>query len=79
MQASRSSNAATRRGATIGEEDRPPRLGRSTMAPGRDAGSGLPLVSSAQLLGLARTLVIDHHGQRYILRVTRENKLILTK
>lgn len=74
MQTSRGSNAAAR-GATIGEEDRPPR----TVSPCRDSGSGLPLVTSAELLGLARILVIDHHGQHYILRVTRENKLILTK
>ena len=36
-------------------------------------------VSSEQLLRGATTLEIDHAGQRYLLRVTRENKLILTK
>ena len=34
---------------------------------------------SEQLLRGATTLAIDHAGQRYLLRVTRENKLILTK
>lgn len=36
-------------------------------------------VSSEHLLRGATTLEIDHAGQRYLLRVTRENKLILTK
>jgi hemin uptake protein HemP len=36
-------------------------------------------VDSEQLLRGATTLEIDHAGQRYLLRVTRENKLILTK
>jgi hemin uptake protein HemP len=36
-------------------------------------------VSSEQLLRGSTTLEIDHAGQRYLLRVTRENKLILTK
>ena len=39
----------------------------------------MPPVSSEQLLRGATTLAIDHAGQRYLLRVTRENKLILTK
>ena len=39
----------------------------------------MPPVSSEQLLRGATTLEIDHAGQRYVLRVTRENKLILTK
>lgn len=38
-----------------------------------------PPISSEQLLRGATTLAIDHAGQRYLLRVTRENKLILTK
>jgi hemin uptake protein HemP len=38
-----------------------------------------PPVSSEQLLRGVTTLEIDHAGQRYLLRVTRENKLILTK
>jgi hemin uptake protein HemP len=38
-----------------------------------------PPISSEQLLHGATTLAIDHAGQRYLLRVTRENKLILTK
>lgn len=39
----------------------------------------LPRISSEQIFQGASTLEIDHGGQRYLLRVTRENKLILTK
>ncbi|HQU78916.1 MAG TPA: hemin uptake protein HemP [Azonexus sp.] len=38
-----------------------------------------PRVDSEQLLQGAPTVEIDHAGQLYLLRVTRENKLILTK
>ena len=38
-----------------------------------------PRIDSTTLLQGATTLEIDHAGQRYLLRVTRENKLILTK
>jgi len=36
-------------------------------------------IDSAQILRGASTVEIEHAGQRYLLRVTRENKLILTK
>lgn len=38
-----------------------------------------PRVSSAQLLRGQKTMEIDHGEQRYTLRVTKDNKLILTK
>jgi len=38
-----------------------------------------PRVDSEQLLQGAPAVEIEHAGQRYLLRVTRENKLILTK
>lgn len=38
-----------------------------------------PLVTSQQLFGEQNTLRIAHGGQCYLLRITRENKLILTK
>jgi hemin uptake protein HemP len=38
-----------------------------------------PRIDSEALLQGAATLEIDHGGQLYLLRVTRENKLILTK
>ncbi len=38
-----------------------------------------PRVDSMQLLQGAPAVEIDHGGQLYLLRVTRENKLILTK
>jgi len=38
-----------------------------------------PRIASEELLRGNSALEIDHAGQRYLLRVTRENKLILTK
>ncbi len=38
-----------------------------------------PQMNSAELLKGASSVEIQHAGQRYLLRVTRENKLILTK
>ena len=38
-----------------------------------------PRVNSQQLLQGTQAVEIEHAGQRYLLRVTRENKLILTK
>lgn len=38
-----------------------------------------PRVDSQQLLQGSQAVEIEHAGQRYLLRVTRENKLILTK
>lgn len=50
----------------------------AALAPRPDALA--PSIDSRQLLPPGQsTLVIDHAGQRYLLRVTRENKLILTK
>lgn len=37
------------------------------------------IVDSRDLFRQGTTLHIDHAGHRYVLRVTRENKLILTK
>lgn len=36
-------------------------------------------VSSEWLFKEAKTLAIAHAGERYLLRITRQNKLILTK
>lgn len=36
-------------------------------------------IDSGEILRGASTVEIEHAGQRYLLRVTRENKLILTK
>jgi hemin uptake protein HemP len=38
-----------------------------------------PVLTSNQLFKGASVVEITHAGQRYLLRVTRENKLILTK
>jgi hemin uptake protein HemP len=39
----------------------------------------LPRIDSDALLRGNNLLLIDHAGDRYILRMTRNNKLILTK
>ena len=39
----------------------------------------MPHVDSRRLLAGGRELVIDHAGQQYRLRLTRNDKLILTK
>ncbi|MBK1644150.1 hemin transporter HemP [Thiocapsa imhoffii] len=41
--------------------------------------SDLPRIDSNTLLRGNNLLFIDHAGDRYILRMTRNNKLILTK
>ena len=38
-----------------------------------------PRIDSTEILRGANAVEIEHGGQRYILRVTRENKLILPK
>jgi len=49
-------------------------------APGEPPGGNVArVVSSQDLLGRHSHLQIDHGGERYILRMTRQGKLILTK
>lgn len=38
-----------------------------------------PRLRSAELFGTGREVVIEHAGQEYRLRLTRQDKLILTK
>ena len=45
----------------------------------RDSNTERPRIESEELLRGANAVEIEHAGQRYLLRVTRENKLILTK
>jgi hemin uptake protein HemP len=45
-------------------------------APPADA---LPVVDAAKVLGEAREVLLDFHGVRYRLRVTRRGRLILQK
>jgi hemin uptake protein HemP len=49
-----------------------------TSANGRDHGP-TPAMSSDQLLGEHRAVTIEHEGAHYVLRATRNGKLILTK
>ncbi|SMB21102.1 conserved protein of unknown function [Sterolibacterium denitrificans] len=44
-----------------------------------DAAAKASIIDSQILFGCGKLIYIDHAGQRYTLRVTRENKLILTK
>jgi hemin uptake protein HemP len=37
------------------------------------------VIPSAELLGERGQLLIEHQGERYLLRITRQGKLILTK
>jgi hemin uptake protein HemP len=53
----------------------PSRRARSSAAMRSD----LPRIDSNALLRGNNLLLIDHAGDRYILRMTRNNKLILTK
>lgn len=50
----------------------------STQTSAPDA-TGVPRISSQQLLDGGRELVIQHQGGEYHLRLTRNDKLILTK
>jgi hemin uptake protein HemP len=43
------------------------------------AGPALPSVRSEDLFGIGREILIEHSGAYYHLRLTRANKLILTK
>lgn len=56
----------------------PPAATRHAPQPARTPRS-TPRINSSELLHGGRIIEIDHAGQRYTLRLTRENKLILTK
>lgn len=38
-----------------------------------------PVLCTAALFGESRAVVIEHAGERYVMRITRNGKLILTK
>ncbi|MEW6613253.1 MAG: hemin uptake protein HemP [Pseudomonadota bacterium] len=46
---------------------------------GEQAQQGPPCLSTSELFHAARELVIEHQGELYRLRITRNGKLILTK
>ncbi len=58
---------------------RPARTGNDESPHGRSSGRSVPTARSDVLLGSARQLRIEHHGEWYVLRQTNRNKLILTK
>ena len=41
--------------------------------------ASVPTLSARSLLGTSRVIRIEHEGELYTLRLTRNNKLILTK
>lgn len=40
---------------------------------------GINKLNSAKLFNSAKEVMIEHNGETYILRLTKQNKLILTK
>ncbi len=57
-----------------------PRPDQITSKPGQSRAVKLPdALSSEMLFRGARVLLIEHDGDRYVLRITRNGKLILTK
>ncbi len=52
---------------------------RTKSAPAAPPAASPPVLTSEALFGQGRELVIIHGGQEYRLRITRQNKLILTK
>ena len=63
---------------TIVVERRVQTVDRSASA-GPPEGTGHPRLTSESLLRGARELLIEHQGELYRLRLTGNNKLILTK
>jgi hemin uptake protein HemP len=57
----------------------PPRAGPPVSTPDPEPASGIRRLDSGALLQGERQIVIVHRGQEYRLRVTRAEKLLLTK
>lgn len=51
----------------------------TTKQTGQDVAASAPCRRSAELLQGGRRLLIDHQGETYCLRLTRNERLILTK
>ena len=47
-------------------------------SPGKPAEES-PVIDSRALFGGSREIIIEHRGERYVLRVTRQGKLLLNK
>jgi len=63
----------------IKDADMPPNQNKPTLVVVSVQPELPPRIESAQLLRGQRTVEIEHGEQRYTLRVTKDNKLILTK
>jgi len=72
-------HARTSPTATSVQQERHAMHDIAVSAPASFIAASLPVVESARLMSGSREIVIQHAGQSYRLRVTRANKLILTK
>jgi hemin uptake protein HemP len=67
---------------TAGSKDAEEKVGNETSgspAAGRGSTAEVRTVISRELLGARGLLRIEHEGETYLLRITRNNRLILTK
>ena len=46
---------------------------------GRDRGGGIPRIEASSILASNREIILVHNQQEYRLRITSNDKLILTK
>ena len=56
-----------------------PRRSDSNQKSIEDRSHGKPLIRSTELFGPHREILIQHNDQTYQLKITRQEKLILTK
>ena len=67
---------------SAGSQDEENAVGTETSgapAPSRGGANEVRTVISRELLGARGLLRIEHEGETYVLRLTRNNRLILTK
>jgi len=65
--------------ATQGKPDAAGSEAGGASAPSRGAAGEVRTVVARELLGTRGLLRIEHEGETYLLRLTRNNRLILTK
>ena len=63
----------------MADDDPDPPLDTIADTPGLSAVAPPKVIPAGELFGDAREVWIDFHGERYRLRITRRNKLILQK
>lgn len=65
--------------STLSRPAVPPPSGAHAAVTGPREAAGLSRIDSRALFASHRQIVIAHGGARYVLRITQQNKLILTK